>query len=317
MRISRAISLLLVVVAPALLVQSCAIPKAKDGGRGIPSPAALDRQALQATTPDGRLTALGDNGLMLTERMSGKTLRLSPQTPVALAWRRDGARLAAGFVDGQEESHLVVFDRDGHRLEEHPLPGRSLVVTWSSRNDLLVAGYRLREYSFGANLVQWLVRIDGRNREQIGLGDTTLTPGTAKRLQASLPELLALAFSPAGDELAYLRLYDPPQFPPYLRLLYRNWQVPTDRKLLDLPVHPASIEWLPPDDVLACRSGDNDVQRLELWPAADASRRAEGAGSAELPPAAEHDRLWALRKWRFEGLITPDEFRTTVKGMHP
>jgi hypothetical protein len=190
-------------------------------------------------------------------------------------------------------------------------------MAWSSRNDLLVAGYRLREFSFGANLSQWLVRIDGRKREQIGLGDTTLKPGTAKRLQAALPELLPVAFSPAGDELAYLRLYDPPQFPTYLRLQYRNWQAPTDRKLLGLPVQPARLEWLMPGDVLAYQSGNGSVQRIELWPVPGDPTLSGSREPADRPPPRENHRLWTLRKWRFEGLITPDEFRKTVKGMPP
>lgn len=280
-------------VALALLSQACAVPDSRDGAREISSPAAvaLDHSALQAAAPDGR--------------------------QVVQAWRRDGERLAAGFVDGQGQGLLVVSDRSGKRLAAHPMPGRILAVAWSARDDLLIAGYRLQEFSFGANLFQWLVRIDGEQRVQIELGDTTLKPATAKRLKASLPELLSVVFSPAGDELAFLRLYDPPQFPAYLRLLYRNWQVPTDRKLLDLPVQPTGIEWLLPGDVLACRSRDNDVQRIELWPVADAARRGDSAGSAELPPAEEHNRMWTLRKWRFAGLITPDEFRKTVKGMQP
>lgn len=239
-----------------------------------------------------------------------------PQHPAqslqqGMTWRKtDGERLAKGVADNNGGWRLDVFSRDGRKLEEHPLPGPVLAVAWSSRQDLLVIGYRLQEFSFGANLSQWLVRLHDGRREQLDLWDTTLKPGTARNLKNSLSALLPAAFSPAGDEVIFTRLHDPPQFPAYLELRYRNWQVPAERKLLQLSVQPVSLGWEPTGEVVTCRSGSHPAQRVELWP------DAAGAVPAAAPaPAAE--LLWTLRKWRFEGLITPAEFLEVVLEKQP
>lgn len=226
-------------------------------------------------------------------------------------WQRtDGERLAKGVAGNNGGWRLDVFSRDGRKLEEHPLPGPVLTVAWSSRQDLLVIGYRLQEFSFGANLSQWLVRLHDGRRDQLDLWDTTLKPNTARNLKGHLAALLPAAFSPDGDEFVFTRLHDPPQFPAYLELRYRNWQVPAERKLLQLPVQPVMLDWEPTGEVVTCRSGSRPAQRVELWPDS-----AGTAPAAALAPDA--GLLWTLRKWRFEGLITPAEFLEVVLEKQP
>lgn len=334
---------LLIAIVPAVLMSACVSPRSPRGLNELPLTvvARLDRHAAFSASPDGRLVAYGDSALLLDDG-SGRPISLSKASPVALGWRRDGERFAAGFTADNGQDRLAVFDRSGRLLDEHLLPGRVLAVTWSSRNDLLVAGYRLREFSFGANLTQWLWRIDGRAVEEIRLGDATIEPATVGLVRETLPQLLSPSFSPAGDELVFARLHDPPQFPPYLQLHYRNWQVPTARRLPDLPVQPVVFAWGEGGQAILCQSGNEPPRQFELWPAAIGQAQegkpsrhwrsglwngyplqvfADGsyliamhgrlyAGSG-LPVSAsvEHDdRLWSMRKWRFEGLITPDEF---------
>ena len=239
----------------------------------------------------------------------------SPQ-PVARAWTLDGSKLAVGLIDKDGASRVEVFDRNGLLLSHRALPGKVLAVAWSSRGDLLAAGYRLQHYSFGANLSQWLFRSYAGFEETLALGDVTIETATVKAYGDTLPQLLPVAFSPSGDELVYARLHDPPQFPPYLQLLYRNWQVATTRRLIDLPVMPVTLEWLGQKDTVVCRSDDGTAHRFDLWPT---MRRppAETESRKPLPPLPE-DRLWTLRKWRFEGLITADEFvDVTWEGRAP
>lgn len=224
--------------------------------------------------------------------------------------RQDGKRLAQVFVDKDRQWGLSVFDPDGRKLEEHPLPGPILAVVWSSHQDLLIIGYRLQEFSFGANLSQWLVRLHDGQREQIALGDATLKPNTAKILKDQLPMLLRVAFSPAGDEFVFTRLHDPPQLPAYLELLHRNWQVPAERKLVALPVVPVRITWLPPREAVTWQTGDDPAQQIDLWPDTFAP-------AAQPAAAVESERLWALRKWRFAGLITPAELQKVITEKQP
>lgn len=270
-----------------------------------------DGDVALAASPDRVSTAFGRQGLWLQNNASGQRRQLAPETPLALAWRRDGRQLAAAFpaVD-QERGYLVVYDASGQRVDAWELPGRIVALTWSARNDLLAVGYQLRIFSFGANLSQWLIHVKDARIEQIPLGDMTIEPATARQWASMLPELLAVAFSPDGDELVLLRLHDPPQFPPYLQLLHRNWQVPGERKLKDLPVQPTTLAWAASGEAVNIQTTGQPVQRLELWPQMPVT--ASTATKSGLPdplPSPRDDRLWTLRKWRFEGLITPEEFQ--------
>ena len=332
-------------LALAALTAACVSPPAPRSLNETPLQlvAELDRDGGFAASPDGRQLAFGRQGLQLLDRAAGTTRRLADAAPVALSWRRDGTQLAAGFAEADGEGRLAVFDRSGALLSEQPLPGRPVNVSWSSRHDLLAVTYRLQIYSFGANLSQWLVRVDSQGPATVPLGDVTLKPTTARQLASALPILLQAAFSPDGDELVYLRLHDPPEFPAYLRLLYRNWQTTGERKLLDLPLQPHDIDWEPSGEAIVLQPLTPVAQRIELWPrageapatqaaplpGADAGqagvriqrlddgryllategRLYAGTGLPERTPARHDDRVWQLRKWRFEGLITAEEFR--------
>lgn len=326
-----------------LLLQSCA---------EVPPPHGLNDQPLQlittmasasnfAATPDRELIAFGSSGLQLLQAATGQQRQIDSREPLVLGWRRDGLQLAvASAVDG-EQGQLALYDREGRLVEQTALPGVPVALAWSRHGDLLIAGYRLREFSFGGNLSQWLVRVNGAEREVIELGDTTLKPATARNIKVRLVELLKVSFSPAGDELILLQLHDPPAFSAYLQLVHRNWQVPNERKLLQLPLQPAEIAWGEVADTVAYRTAAGAWQRLPLWPAeGEPSRHAvEITDPAEQPavdrqlqrfadgtyllaangrlylgtgftplPAVDDNRGWTLRKWRFEGLITPAEY---------
>jgi hypothetical protein len=334
-------------LALAALTAACVSPPAPRSLNETPLQlvAELDRDGRFAASPDGQQLAFGRQGLQLLDRASGTTRRLADAAPVALSWRRDGTQLAAGFAEADGEGRLAVFDRSGALLSEQPLPGRPVNVSWSSRHDLLVVGYRLQVYSFGANLSQWLVRVDDQGSDPVSLGDVTLRPTTAARLAPALPALLQAAFSADGDELVYLRLHDPPEFPAYLRLLYRNWQATGERKLLDLSLQPAVLAWEPSGEAIVLHPDSPTAQRIELWPQpgdvsatkaapppgaaagegglrlqrlddgryllATEGRLYSGAGLPERARSGHDDTLWQLRKWRFEGLITPAEFKET------
>lgn len=303
---------------------------------------AIDPQGVFAGTPDRSLIAFGKGGLQLLEVASGKVQRLDADAPLALGWRHDGTQLAAAFAAEDGKGRLVVFARDGQIVAKSELPGTPVAMAWSRRDDLLVAGYSLRSYSFGGSLNQWLVRVNGAEQEQSTIGDATLKPATTKAVRDRLRDLLKVAFSPAGDELVVLQLHDPPQFPAYLQVTHRNWQTAGERKLVQLPVMPAALYWGTNEDELTYRTEAGPWRVLALWPPVGSSSPVT-AQAADLPdewaagtrlqrfdsgdyllavdgrlyaghnlparvPSADADKGWMLRKWRFEGLISPEEY---------
>lgn len=300
-------------LALSLLLLLCSSPSCAPSP---PDPGARGGVPVVAGSPDGRFAAVGHRGLSLVDSLTEQRIPVADEMPLALAWRRDGQRLAAVFPgEGEGTERLVVFDREGQRHSETALPGRTVAVAWSARHDLLVAGYQLQQYSFGANLSQWLLRIDAAGAPPIKLGDVTIEPATAKQFSAVLPRLLQAAFSPQGDELVFLRLHDPPQSSPYLQLVYRNWQAEGERKLLDLPVRSAALQWQVAGEAITCTVDGEPPRTVELWPVPRPDAAVPIAGR---PPSHLDDaRLWTLRKWRFEGLITPEEFRTVAAEVKP
>jgi hypothetical protein len=319
-----------------------------------PAPKGIDDQPLRLITsiapsgvfagsPGRELIAFGGEGLQLLEVASGERRRLDSRVPLALAWRHDGELLAAAFAGGEQSGQLTVFTRAGTVAEQFDLPGTPVAVAWSQHKDLLVAGYRLQQFKFGGNLAQWLVRVNAAGREQFELGDVTLKPATAEKLRDRLGELLRVSFSPAGDELVVMQLHDPPRFAAYLQLTHRNWQVPAERKLLQLPVQPVVLAWGGDSDTVNYRAGAGSWRALSLWPPAGEQMQAVEP-TADLPDAwgvgrslqrfdsgdyllavdgrlyagtglpgrlgpTDADRDWTLRRWRFEGLISPEEYQ--------
>lgn len=328
-----------------LLLTACAelpapVPPA---GTSLQLVTVIDPEEVFAGSPDLNLIALGKGGLQLLDVPSGEVRRLDSQAPLALGWRHDGIQLAAAFAANDGKGRLVIFARDGQVVANSELPGTPVALIWSRRDDLLVAGYNLRTFSFGSSLTQWLVRINGAEQEQTTIGDATLKPATTKAVRDRLSDLLKVAFSPEGDELVVLQLHDPPQFPAYLQATHRNWQVAGERKLVQFPVQPVALHWGADADELAYRSGPGPWRVLPLWPPAGSSssitaltadlpeewgaetrlqRFANGdyllAGNGRLyighhlPPRldeADAGTAWMLRKWRFEGLISPEEYQ--------
>ena len=303
---------------------------------------AIDPEGVFAGSSDHSLIAFGRDGLQLLDVASGETRRLDADAPLALGWRHDGAQLAAAFAAEDGKGRLVIFALDGQVLTRSELPGTAVALAWSRRDDLLVAGYTLRSYSFGGSLNQWLVRINGAEREQSTIGDVTLKPSTTKAVRDRMSDLLKVAFSPAGDELVVLQLHDPPQFPAYLQVTHRNWQAAGERKLPQLPVQPVALHWGVAEDEVVYRSVAGSWRVLSLWPPAGSPAPVAGQAadlpeewSAETrlqrfdsgdyllavdgrlyagsnlpvrPLSADADKSWMLRKWRFEGLISPEEY---------
>lgn len=311
---------------------------------------AVDAPHLYAADPAGKKVLLSHRGLSLLDLETEEKQVVSRKVPIALAWQRDGRQFSAAFSLPDDQTLIAVYSATGALVREHMLPVVASNMVWSGNGDLLVAGYVLKVYSFGSNLQQSLAVIKGENFNLLQLTDATLKPGTTKVLKPVLQKVLPVLFSEQGDELIYVRLHDPPEFAPYLKVVYTNWQAGGARELLKLPLQAVTLEWLRPDLAEVRASGGQ--YRMELWPVpvaqmdsqrysfqdgrlsqgqtvlADwgsnasfqllrdgqfllATDRALYLGSGLEPQASEKGKqnAWQLRRWRYQGLISPEEYQ--------
>lgn len=324
--------------------------------------AVVDRDHLFASDREVRKIAFTKNGLILLDLDSGSEQKLSSQRPRALAWGRDGSKLAAAFQAEEYETRLELFSHQGELLQELVLPVALTQMTWSERGDLLATGFALKTYSFGSNLRQSLYQLHSEQVKETVLSDTTLKPATSQHLKPIMQSLQPVTFSPYGDELVFASLHDPPEFPPYLRLHYLNWMADRKRSLQDQPVQPFQVEWGKSGDSITLINTRNKVE-FDLWPApndsimqpvsrnyrftegrlyhgddllADWGKEAQlqilpdgrfllaakknlflGDGLDAVLQEDGNEKRWTLRRWRFEGLITPTEYLESLRKENP
>jgi len=183
-----------------------------------------------------------------------------------------------------------------------------------------------------------------------------------QRLLPVITDILPVAFSPSGDELVYVQLHEPPQFQPYLRLVYQNWQVGEGRSLQEMPLQTLQLTWGKSEQSVMVNSA-NDAHKLDLWSTAENPLYQPAAGhysftnghlydgeelvadwgeSAQFQPLSagrfllsvnkvlylgdglqveenetHSEKAWILRRWRFEGLITPNEYLDLLREEKP
>jgi len=281
--------------------------------------------------------------------LEGEDRLLSDEPPLFLAWSPDDTRFAAVFDLPDAECRLSLYASDGLLLQSWDLPTKVTALAWSARGDLLASGYRLASYSFGGNLQQTLFRVTDGQLFEARLTDTTLNPNTVKLLNPVLAEMLPVLFSRQGDELVYVSLHDPPEFPPFVKVLYRNWQTSEVRELLKLPLQKIHLGQGARADSIIVASGKSRYS-IDLWPAqsgeetsfyqfidsklycqneiiADWGQGARlqllddgrfflarkgklymGRGLQPALSSGYSEKNWELRRWRFDGLISPEEY---------
>lgn len=340
-----------------VLLSGCATTRLTQSIDGSPLTkiSSVDASHLFAVEPIGEKVVLSDKGLQLLELEPLAKKSLSQETPLALAWSHDGSQFAATFPKPDQQTIVTLYSADGVHVHEHVVPFTASQMAWSVDGELLVTGYLLKVYSFGSNLSQSMAVIKGEDVKLVPLTDATLDPSTSKALQPVLAQVLPVLFTPLGDELLYVRLHDPPEFAPYLKVLYKNSQADKARELLKLPLQILSLDWLSRDVAEVITSRGN--YELELWPVTagpDSSLPqyrfqngrlmqrervvADWGGDARFQRLREKDFLLAtnrslylgsgldpqvsvpaaqnesqLRRWRYQGLITPSEYRALLQ----
>lgn len=352
-----------IAITSFLLLCGCAVtPPQSINNAPLVEVVAIDPVGLFAADWNGRKVAVAKSGLTLVSLDSGSEQNLSPHQPIALSWSPDGLSLAAAFSMDDDETRLVLYSAQGKLLHETLLPVALSQMIWSARGDLLATGFTLKTFSFGGNLQQLLYLVDGDDFESTVLSDTTLSLETMQRLSSTMQQTLPVAFSPSADELVYVHVHDPPQFPPFLQLLHMNWQTGGRRPLQRMSLQSLSLTW--------DKSGQSVIvgtslgaQKLDLWPAGEDTLNLSvggryrfangqlfegeelladwgagahlqilsdgrfllsvkktlyrGGGLQNEFPEQRSEKSWNLRRWRFEGLITAEEYLNLSREEKP
>lgn len=309
--------------------------------------ASLDVDGVFAADPAGERVARAQRGLVLGPVDGGRSRRLAAVSPVALAWHPEGSTFAAAFATGAYATRVAVYAADGTLQRSIDLPVALDRLLWSRRGDLLAVGHALKVFSFGGNLRQILYIVNEDEPGEVLLSDTTLKPATVKQLAGHLDQLLSVAFSGFGDELVHVRLHDPPEFAAYLQLVHSHWQVAGQRLLRRLPVRPVTLAWVAGETAVSVTDASGAGVTIPLWGADEGHPSAQpvpdplpgrgqlqtfadgsyllagrgwlcrGSGLDSQEPPAYDEKDWMMRRWRFEGLITAEEYLEFRQGGGP
>jgi len=259
------VRLLSAAIAGLLLTACAASPPA--ALPQLPAPLALqvvgriDPAGAFAVDPPAERLAWARAGLRLRHLDRGDEQLLDSKTPLALAWNRDGTRLAAAFAEGSGCRVQVYSGQDSLAAADRiDLPGRPASLAWRDATTLTLVTVDLADYRFGSNarttLSSWsppqpVVEIDRY--------DTTLKPLTRAALGADPQRICRHRLSPAGDEVLHTSLHDPPAVDSYRVLVLRHLDSGAGRDLARLPIATGEFQFGPEDTVLF---GDGRQTRL-------------------------------------------------------
>jgi hypothetical protein len=230
-----------------------------------PVAAQLLPQRPVAVSSDGDLLALvHPEGLFLRLLAGSSEQKLSDDLPVAMAFNPNGTELAAAFSTADGSRLRRYATSNGELLAEIAFSGRCEALL--SREGEWLAFVTTREsFRFGGNLRSRLLRWDGvHTPSESLLNDTTLyrpTLATEEVFRSTLrPQL-----SPHGDEILYMRLYNPPAFASYIAVVLHHIDTKRDHLVAKLPQMSGSATYLDGGEVVAYSDGINLVKLVDPW----------------------------------------------------
>jgi len=225
----------------------------------------VDAESPFAFDPAGENLALVDGGLRLKNIASGAETRVGAETPTALAWSPDGSRLAAAFPVAKE-SALRLYDRHGRLQAETRLGGRVSALFWLSSSEILAFAVTRLDYSFGANIAEILYRWDGTGAANtVSLQQTTLMPGYLRQWEGIFQRALTFSVSPLHDEMLYNRLFAPPAFSPYLKLMLRSLSSGKEREVAAVSLLSAGGVFSGDGESIVYGEGEGESRQLDPW----------------------------------------------------
>jgi hypothetical protein len=235
-----------------------------DGVR-VTEVARVDADSPFALDAGGDTVAFTNGGLRVKGLASGDERLVSDDVPTALAWSSDGKQLAAAFPLGQE-AELRIYDRQGNVQAQTRLAGRVSGLAWRPSSEILAFAVKQQVYSFGANLAEVLYLWDGKSEPVLtGLHETTLLPAILKRWEGGLRHALTFAVSPLDDEIVYARIYAPPAFAPYLKLMLRNLESGREREVATASLLSAGVFFPGNGEGILYGDGEGASRLLDPW----------------------------------------------------
>jgi len=213
----------------------------------------------------GENIAFADGGLKIGNLRSGRTRLICSDTPCALAWSPDGKRIAAAFCR-ENGTKLRLFDYAGELQAETEVPGTVSNLAWRSATEVLAMNIVVRQFSFGANIAEALLRWDGvSDPQRLAFFDNTLKPTTMKQWKDNLMGRLTFRLSPLGDEVLLVNVIDPPLFPTYLRIILHNLGSGKSREITKVSLGSGGAAFLGAGESIVLGDGDNRTLVSDPW----------------------------------------------------
>lgn len=281
------IALLLLLICLTVLLSGCAglpISGYAPGELASTVVARLDADPLFAASPDGTHVAYSREGVRVVSLSSRKSQLLFRESPLALAWSPNGQQLAIAYLHGAE-NRIALFSVDGRLTADTVTVGHVVAIFWPEADTLLALTVELEPHSFGTTCREVLLRWQpGETPLRTILHDVTLKPATLRR--RGIPALLraiAPRLSPAGDELLYGRIQDPPAFEAYLKLVIRNLDSADERVISTSRFPGETIRFSVDGEGLLLQTAGRTVL-LDSWSGAEKPDR-DLPGQESLPSA--------------------------------
>lgn len=221
------------------------------------------------------LGAGGNRSQIFTTTPTGKKRRRLTDSrrysSLAPSYSQNGQRIV--FVRATKQSDLWTMNADGraqHRLTSSPAIDE-IDPSWSPNGRYVVFSVESPVAMQGI----WIIRRDGRGRQQLTTGDD-LDP----------------AWSPDGDQIAFERSTSSPGSGPVDQLYVVSASGGEPKNLTDDPsISDLQPAWSPDGGRILFTSGPADGFQLDLW-----TMRADGSGRHHLtntPSLDEHDGAWS------------------------
>lgn len=227
--------------------------------------ASMDANGPVAAEATGDRLAYVDHGLKILEVGSGLVRSVSKAVPTQLTWSTAGSVLIAAF-ELEGKSTIRIFNSKGGLTAETSIPGRISGLRARLDGAILVLAVELDVMKFGTRMAQVLHRWDGKGTPIAKvLNESTMMPGVAERLGATLPRFLGFDLSPLQDEILYYRLNSPPALDFNLRLMLYHFDSGKGRSLATLGLETGGACFSGAGDRILFGDGVKESQVLDPW----------------------------------------------------
>ncbi|GAM07741.1 hypothetical protein OR1_00009 [Geobacter sp. OR-1] len=243
----------------------------------------IDPEAPFAWHPDGDIIAFV-RGTLRIENLATEESTKIDVVPTAIAWSPDGSLLAAAAIQGKN-STVRIFDMRGAVIKESIIPGHISSVAWRFDGDLIAASLTLERFKFGTHLQSKLYRWNMKTAPGVTtLSEVTIMPGRVKAHDKIYFDSFSFALSPLGDEIAFTKQVDPPNFPSYLKIIVRNLESGAENEAPGVKLDPGGVIFSSDNEHLLYGDGAGTIRRFAPWTGDDVALIATPGRTIALSP---------------------------------